>query len=410
MVKNCCFILFYLNFVVLAHTAFTGESAPELNSRAAVLMDAATGAVLFTKNPDEKIPPASLTKLVTIYVALEEAERKNIPLDAIMNLPPESWARNQPPRSSLMLLDEGQRVTLRDLILGLSIVSGNDAAVAVALNFAPDIEYFAAAMTNAVQKLGLYNTYFVEPSGISEENLTTALEFSQFCREYIKRYPENLVKFHSIREFSYPRPENMPFSNHNSMRIKKNSNGLLGIYEGVDGLKTGYIDESGYNIALTAERNGTRFIAVLLGVPAKFGSYFGPYYRNVDGAALLDWGFNHFKTIRVKYPDFGVVKVWKGKKNYVSVTADIEGNAYGSFTVNKDRKNNCVYETKFFQGITAPVSAGEIIGEFALLDDDGELARMPLYAAAAVEKANVFKRIWDSIIMFFKKIKDSRSA
>ncbi|MDR2259084.1 MAG: serine hydrolase, partial [Treponema sp.] len=166
--------------------------APEPVSRSAVLMDAATGTVLYVKNPDEEIPPASLTKLMTMHIVFEEAAARNISLDKVLSPPRESWAVNQPPRSSLMFLAAGQRTSIRELLLGLAVPSGNDAAVAAALTFAPTVRDFTALMNREARRLGLAKTRFVEPSGISEYNATTAAEFARFCREYIRLHPESL--------------------------------------------------------------------------------------------------------------------------------------------------------------------------------------------------------------------------
>lgn len=260
------------------------NEVPDLKARSAVLMDAATGMVLFEKNPDEQIPPASLTKLMTIYVAEKEAERRGIPLDEPVRLPKQSWAVNQPPRSSLMFLAQGQIVSLNELFLGMSIPSGNDAAVAVALNFSPTIDAFAKMMNREAVEIGMNDTVFVEPSGISEENLTTARDFAVFCREYLRLYPGNLKKYHSVTQFAYPKASNLRPSMQNRVEtiVQGNHIGLIYSFDGVDGLKTGYIDESGYNIALTAERNGTRFIAVILGVPATLGSRWGVRARDAE--------------------------------------------------------------------------------------------------------------------------------
>ncbi|MDR0730140.1 MAG: serine hydrolase, partial [Treponema sp.] len=166
--------------------------APAIVSRAALLLDAETGTVLYEKNADEPIPPASLTKLMTAHIALREAAAGTISLDETMQPPRESWAINQPPRSSLMFLAAGQQVSLRELLLGLAVPSGNDAAVAVALRLAPTVADFVDIMNGEATRLGLHMTHFVEPSGISEHNLTTAREFARFCQYYLTLYPQAL--------------------------------------------------------------------------------------------------------------------------------------------------------------------------------------------------------------------------
>jgi D-alanyl-D-alanine carboxypeptidase (penicillin-binding protein 5/6) len=387
-----------------------GVDPPVLASRAAALMDAATGAVLYNKNGNAVISPASLTKLMTIHIALEEVAGGRASLDEIVDLPRQSWSVNQPPRSSLMYLSQGQQVSLRELLLGLAVSSGNDAAVAVALRFAPDIGSFAERMNREGRRLGMTATRFVEPSGISEYNFTTAMEFASFCREYLSLHPEALRDYHSVAEFAYPKAENVaePYRRDPKTRVQRNRNALLGEVEGVDGLKTGYIDEAGYNIALTAERGGTRFVAVILGAPASPG---GDRVRDEDGRMLLEWGFENFRTLRTVSPSPEPARVWKGRINQVElVPADGEGEALGAdsgyawtLTTYAGRGNSPRWETELTGPLIAPLPAGSTAGTMILSDEFGELRRIPLITAAEVERGNFFKRFWDGARLFFKR-------
>ncbi|AEF86605.1 serine-type D-Ala-D-Ala carboxypeptidase DacC [Treponema primitia ZAS-2] len=370
---------------------------PDLGSRAAVLMDAATGTVVYAKNGDAPIPPASLAKLMTIHIALQEVEAGRASLDEIVELPPESWANNQPPRSSLMHLAAGHIVSLRELILGMAIPSGNDAAVAVALRFYPSVEEFVGRMNREARNLGLAQTRFVEPSGISEENMTTALEFAEFCRVYISRHPESLRDFHSVMEFAYPRADNVAPAYRSTVGTwrQRNHNTLLTRFEGADGLKTGYIDEAGYNIALTAARLETRLIAVVLGAPASYG---GDRIRDADGTKLLTWGFSHFKTIRPPEPELPLPRIWKGKLKQVELIPG-EPLVFTSFT---DRGEGLLWETVLEDPLIAPLSRGSEVGFLILYDEAGELRRIPLVTATDIEQGNIFKRAWDSVGLFFR--------
>jgi D-alanyl-D-alanine carboxypeptidase (penicillin-binding protein 5/6) len=398
----------FVSAVFLFYTAAIGlyaldplSDVPELSARSAVLMDAATGFILFEKNPDELIPPASLTKLMTIHVAEKEALDRGMSLDEPVKLPTQSWAVNQPPRSSLMFLAQGQIVSLNELFLGMAIPSGNDAAVAVALNFSPTIDAFAKLMNREADILGMKDTVFVEPSGISEENITTARDFAIFCREYLRLYPENLEKYHSVPQFAYPKASNLRTSMQNRVdtRVQSNHINLIYSFDGVDGLKTGYIDESGYNIALTAERDGTRFIAVILGVPAELGSRWGIRARDADGAALLTWGFNNFKTVRPEIPSIPPAIVWKGKINKLPLTLPENARA---LTVLADRGKNIYCEVSV-DDLIAPLPAGFPAGNVTFYDDEGEIAAVELFTPEELESGNLFKRLWDSIWLFFKK-------
>jgi len=294
------------------------SGAPEVVSQAAVLLDAETGTVLYAKNPDEEISPASLTKLMTMHLVLKEVDAGKASLGEIIPVGTESWALKQPPRSSLMFLAPGQIVTLREIMLGLAVSSGNDAAVAAALRLAPSVADFAALMTTEARRMGLRKTRFTEPSGISEDNITTAAEFAALCREYLRQHPRSLAEFHSVREFAYPQADNVAeaFRDNPMTIVQGNRNNLLRTFPGVDGLKTGYIDEAGYNIALTARRNDTRFIAVILGAPAHPG---GDRIRDRDGERLLSWAFENFKTVRPEIKQPEPARLWKGKHKQVKL-------------------------------------------------------------------------------------------
>jgi D-alanyl-D-alanine carboxypeptidase (penicillin-binding protein 5/6) len=308
-----------------------------------------------------------------------------------------------------MHLADGQELTMNDLMLGLAIPSGNDAAVAVALQLAPTVESFAAMMNEAASELGLEKTRFVEPSGISEYNMTTAREFAAFCRFYVETWPQAIKNYHSVEKFSYPRAENVAetyrenpgtitSTNHNTLLVGgyDTKNRFIEKFEGVDGLKTGYIDEAGYNIALTALREGTRFIAVILGAPAE---WHGDRIRDEDGRRLLTWAFDHYKTVRPLLPELEQPHVWKGKTNQVDIIPTIPL----EFTSLKERANTLYWKTDLIDPLIAPLPSGSPAGELVLSDDQGELRRIPLITTTDIEKGNFFKRLWDSIRLFFRK-------
>ena len=374
-----------------------GVPLPAVNSKSAAVIDAATGTYIFLQNPDEEIPPASLTKLMTIHLALSEVKAGRANLEMEISPPRESWAINQPPRSSLMFLADGQRATLNDLILGLAVPSGNDAAVAVALTFAPSVRDFTDMMNNEARALGMTVTRFDEPSGISEYNMTTAREFVQFCRFYINTHPETLMNYHSVPEFAYPKPENVApvFRSRPGTIIQPNRNQLLKTVEGVDGLKTGYIDEAGYNIALTASRNETRFIAVIMGAPLNGGDRI----RDEDGRRLINWAFENFKTVRPPMPDPVSVRVWKGKTDYVIAVPDepLE------FTAQVNRAVGLYTMLELNEPLIAPLPAGTRVGDLVYYDSMGELRRVPLVTVQEIESGNFFKQAIDSVQLFFKK-------
>lgn len=382
----------------------------DVRSRSAILLDATTGTVLYEKNADEPIPPASLTKLMTMHLALQDVTMGKVALNAEVPIPRAAWAINQSWGSSLMFLGPGQRVTLKELLLGLSVCSGNDAAVAVALYLSPSIQDFANRMNEEVRRLGLIHTHFVEPSGISEHNSTTAREFAQFCRYYINQHPEALQEYHSVREFAYPKAENVAEAYRDNPRtiVQTNRNLLLDTLPGVDGLKTGYIIESGYNIALTAQRNGSRLLAVLLGGPGR-SSLQGGQIRAEDGAKLIEWGFENYKTLKITIPQLPEPRIWKGKENKARLvlsnqplatqTGIVIDSGNLSFTVEKQRGLDVQQRIELFEPLIAPLDAGIVVGQLVVSDTAGILKQIPIRIERPVPQGNIFKRIWDSILL-----------
>lgn len=281
----------------------------DVNARSAILVDVASGSILYEKEADKEIPPASMAKIAVMMVVLREAKAGKISLDDIVPLPRECWACNMPPHSSLMFLGKNQIVTARELLEGLDVCSGNDAACALAFFVSGGIDAFVEKMNGAMESLGLEKTRFVEPSGYSERNVTTAREMAALARSYILEFPEALRDFHSLPSFTYPKEKNLAMEDRGkptaqdfskglpeniTMAItQRNTNVLLGALEGCDGLKTGYIDESGYNLALTALRDGTRFLSVTMNGPGA-NVLEGNKFRAADGTALMEWAFARF--------------------------------------------------------------------------------------------------------------------
>jgi D-alanyl-D-alanine carboxypeptidase (penicillin-binding protein 5/6) len=280
---------------------------PETSSKSLILVEEKTGAILFQKNADEVIPPASLTKLVVMHLSLEHLKTTGTSLDALVTISPRAWASNAPVRSSLMFLGPDQTVTWRDLLLGLAVDSGNDAAVALAENVAGSVEAFVAMMNELCVRLGMAHTSFVEPSGYDEHSLTTTRDFARFVWFYLRAWPEAIEQYHSVAKFAWPRQEGQ------KEIVQYNRNRLLHSYPGADGLKTGYIDESGYNLAYTAVRDGMRLIGVILG-----GT--GDLPRFNDAKRLLDYGFEQYRLVELPLGKPTPVRVWQGARARVSLT------------------------------------------------------------------------------------------
>ncbi|HOS78086.1 MAG TPA: D-alanyl-D-alanine carboxypeptidase family protein [Syntrophales bacterium] len=248
-----------------------GRPAPPLprpSWRAAIVADAATGTILFQKNADELLPPASLTKVLTLYLAFEAVRQGRARWRDPVRISPRAWRME----GSRMFVDVGTDVSLGDLVLGTAIVSANDAALAVAEHLGVTEAAFVAAMNDRAQALGMSRSRFANPNGLpAKGQFTTARDMLKLARAYLSRFPAALT-VHARRNFTYN-----GISQHNRNR-------LLRQYPGADGVKTGYISESGYHLIATARRGDTRLVAVVLGAST-------PGVRARETIRLLDEGF-----------------------------------------------------------------------------------------------------------------------
>ena len=399
-------------------------STPKLDvwAESAILIDTANGNILYEKNADEVIPPASMTKLFAMYVVDEEVSAGNFSYDQIIPLPPESWACNMPPHSSLMFLGEGQIVTLEELLLGLSICSGNDAAYALAYTICGNMEDFVNRMNHIAFDLGLEHTHFVESSGYSELNTTTAREMAAFCRVYLEKHPDSLARYHGVQKFTYPKAENLApgdkiasqdfsqgFPRHITMPItQRNTNPLLGILDGVDGLKTGYIDESGYNLSLTAKRNGNRYLSVTMKGPGK-SSAEGQAGRVHDGKELMEWAFSTFSDYDTgMYVHQYFVKTFgSSEKGFNLVPACSDKILSVPYITGESMKENLAQIKVYLNYVDngwGKITLGEEYGNIKIVLNDYELQTIPLIADRSIEKGNIFVRLADWFIVRAKNI------
>jgi len=371
-----------------------------LDADSYILIDYATGKVLAEKNADAAISPASLTKLMTLHIAWKKlAEGAIKPTDKVQ-IRTDAWSANMP-GSSVMFLAPGQNVTVAEVMKGLAIPSGNDAAIALADHISGSVDAFVALMNQEAQAMGYKTLHFVDPSGLSPGNKITAREFADFCRRYIQMHPQALTELHSVKTFSYPLWENLsPDEQRGKTKetyqpiTQNNRNGLLWSYEGVDGLKTGFIDESGYNLAVTAQRGDMRLVGVILGVHGRDEAE-GSRKREADGAAMLTWGFNNFVTVKPPVGDIAPVKVYKGTAGQVT----LEPAQPVALTVEKGLENKITRTLHEEATTIAPVKKGDKLGELIYAADGKEIARVNLVAANDVPQGGFFKRLWDTIIM-----------
>jgi serine-type D-Ala-D-Ala carboxypeptidase (penicillin-binding protein 5/6) len=377
------------------------KKAPSVVARAVMVMDTETGAVLYAKNPDLAIPPASLTKLVTLHIVYEEIAAGRLSKDEIVTIDKRDCSPYIPYGSSLMYLHPGMRVSIIDLMRGAAVVSGNDAAFALARRVSGSNEAFAERMNSEIRALGLSGIHFVEPSGLSELNQVTARSFAEFCRIYMRLHPESITELHSLRYIEFPRVEHATADFHPTANIiQHNVNTLVRSYPGCDGLKTGYIIEAGYNLAATAKRGDTRFIIVTLGGSGAASPLGGSAQRSHDGVALLDWSFATFVTMRPNIGPIPSPRAWYGATKRVSLLPE------SSLAVTIPRELSSSLETRVDIPVSldAPLKAGQRIGEVVYSAQGKVLRRVDIVAAADVPKGNLLVLIRDVFAKFFAKV------
>lgn len=369
-----------------------------VNAGACVVLDTSNNCLIYQKNQNALIPPASMLKLVVMYIVFQEVDAGNVSLSDIVPLPPECWHINIPSDSSKMFLAEGQTVTLHELLQGLAVCSGNDAAIAVAHYISGSVEAFVDRMNYEMELLGLEETHFVEPSGYSEKNITTPFEFAIFANHYINKYPESLTNYHSLLTFEYPKEENLPKYQQGQGRtpiLQYNTNKTLGKIQGVNGLKTGFIYESGYNLSLTAERNGTQFLSITMKGPG-VGSTQGNMYRMEDASTILEWAFASFSSVKLSPVESQSVVVSGGVENAISLIADIPS----TLTVPHIQENLDLSVTiEKPEVLRAPVKEGVEYGKIIYSLGDKILQEIPLVASKTVTYAPAWKRALDKGIL-----------
>jgi D-alanyl-D-alanine carboxypeptidase (penicillin-binding protein 5/6) len=372
-----------LVFCFVSGSVFSAPSLiptpPQLSASSYILMDAYTGDILVENNADEALPPASLTKLMTAYIIEYELARGNLSLEDKVNISEKAWRME----GSRMFIREGTQVQLEDLMRGIIIQSGNDASVAAAEHIAGSESAFADLMNQHAQLLGMENTHFVNATGFpAEDHYSSAHDIAKLSRATILQFPENFSMY-SEKDFTY-----------NNIR-QPNRNKLLWRDKTVDGLKTGHTDAAGFCLAATAVRNGTRLITVVMGTNSDAA-------RAVESQKLLDYGFRYYET-RKLYSRGQVVnnaRVWGGSQSSVKVgfADDV------LVTMPRQQGASIPATLDMQQEITAPIAVGDVLGKIVVGLEGNVLLERSVVALEAVEEGGFFKRMFDSIKLFFMNL------
>ncbi|HEY1844925.1 MAG TPA: serine-type D-Ala-D-Ala carboxypeptidase [Buttiauxella sp.] len=362
----------------------TTADAPQVDARAWILMDYASGKVLAEGNADEKLDPASLTKLMTSYVVGQALKAGKIHLTDMVTIGKDAWATGNPVLrgSSLMFLKPGDLVSVEDLNKGVIIQSGNDASIAIADYVAGSQDSFVSLMNNYAQKLNLTSTTFKTVHGLDAPGqFSTARDMALLGKALIHDVPEEYA-IHKEKEFTFNKIKQ---PNRNRLLWSSNLN--------VDGMKTGTTAGAGYNLVASATQGDMRLISVVLGTKTD-------RIRFNESEKLLTWGFRFYETVTPIKPDatFVTQRVWFGDANEVKLGA---GEA-GSVTIPRGQlKNLKASFTLTEPQLTAPLKKGQVVGAIDFQLNGKSIEQRPLMVMEAVEEGGFFSRMWDFVLMKF---------
>ena len=356
------------------------NAAFDVKARTAILQDYLSGEILFEKDADKSIYPASMTKIMTTIIAFDLIRSGDLNLDEKFLVSENAWRLSSAGYSSMFIM-VGDEVSVENLLKGIIIASGNDACVALAEGIAGTEDEFAVMMTAKAREIGMDNTNFANSSGINNtENVSTVRDIMLMSKYLIKEFPEE-YKYFAEKEFTWDRTGGDPIT-------QGNRNPLLYKSLGADGIKTGYLAVEKYSLASSVERNGRRLIAVGSGFNTKND-------RSRESAKLLTWGLTNFDLVEITKANTPIadIDVWLGKKD--TVKTYIKDNIYK--TVPKAKKKLLKVSLNYNGPIQAPIKRDDILGKLKLSYDGELIEEYDLLAYENVKKLNVFSRLMKSI-------------
>lgn len=370
-------LLFLSSFMLFPGQARAQEVfITDIGSQAAVLMEFSRGEIIFSQNGNQILPPASLTKIMTLALAYEALQKGRVLWEDEVLISQKAWETG----GSQMFLEIGQRVPFGELVTGIASISANDACVAIAEHLYGSEALFVQKMNKKAAELGLKNTHFQNSSGLPDpQHYTTAEDMAVLSRYLIENFPEYL-HLHSQREFTF-----------NNIK-QYNRNPLLGRFSGADGLKTGHTSEAGYCLVGTASQKGLRFITVVMKASSE-------EERLKDTENMLNYAFHNFILHRAfpKGEILATLKVAGGEQR----TVDLQLQEPLEAVIHFDRQEELKTHLNLPQSVPAPISKGDPLGSAELLLDGNVIARAPLVAAEDVNQASTFSLLLRSIGDFF---------
>lgn len=397
--KKICLIIYLLSIFVLSNfkvyavneedVVKENENVEETkstldlakNATSAIMLEASTGEIIFQKNVNEKRPPASMTKMMSMLLIMENIEKGNLAFEEEVTA--SAYASSM--GGSQIFLKAGEKMKVEDLLKGIAIGSGNDATVAMAERIAGTEEAFVKLMNDRAKELGLNNTNFKNSTGLDAENhYSTAYDMSVIARELVKH--KKILEFTGTYEDYLRKDSASPF-------WLVNTNRLVRFYQGVDGLKTGYTKEAGYCLTSTAEKDNMRLITVVMNEPST-------QIRNGETSSMLDYGFNMYSVNKILDTDTSL------QKSKVELGNDLEVEIVPTEEVkilnnkNSDERN-VTYELEL-NTIKAPVKKGDIVGKIRVYEDNKVINEINATVKYDVDKANIFKIYYRNLKNLFK--------
>jgi D-alanyl-D-alanine carboxypeptidase (penicillin-binding protein 5/6) len=360
-------------------------AAPDFPTPAPVafLTDLSTGAILFSKDADRRMPPASMAKMMTVYVAFDLIKRGELKLDQQFEVAPETWKKwHGPAAGSTMFLSTGEKVSVENLLKGIVTLSGNDACVVLAEGISGTEAAFANLMNQRAAKLGLTNSHFGNSNGWPDNGVTyvTARDLAKLAAATIQDHPQLYKKFYSLPSFTWGKTLGA-----GADITQANRDPLLGRVAGADGLKTGHTEEAGYGFTGSADQNGRRLVMVMAGLTSA-------NQRIEESVKFMNWGFRAWqaKPIVAKGRKVETAEVQLGSSSTVGLIAPANLTATLPAGVAPDIQLRVVYDGP----IKAPIKAGQHIADLIVMTPDMQPQKLPLVAENDVAEAGFFGRAW----------------
>jgi D-alanyl-D-alanine carboxypeptidase (penicillin-binding protein 5/6) len=369
----------------------TAKAPPfDTPAQVAFMIDVSSGATLYAKDADRRIPPASMAKMMTAHIAFNLIKDGKLKLDQICQVRPETWQQwHGPAAGSTMFLSPGEQVSVENLLDGIVTLSGNDASVVLAECIAGTEPAFAAQMNEEARRIGMANSNFGNSNGWPDEGVTytTARDLATLARATIESTPDLYKRFYTRENFTWGKTlgGNQPIT-------QANRNPLFGKVGGADGLKTGHTEEAGYGFTGSAEQNGRRLIMVLAGL--------GSYNQRIDESVkFMDWGFRAWRSqpLFAKGRKIAEAQVQLGDSATVGLVAPRNLAVTLPGTAGRDIRVRVVYQGP----VKAPIRAGQHIADLVVSTPDTPPQSMPLVAETAVDEAGFFGRIWAGLASLF---------